>query len=240
MTPQVDDKQKRHITQVVKFVNDILEAQSVILQRIETSYQENLQTFNEFLNRVNLLDKKVEGGFSVLETNRLTSLDKKVSDKLRNLEYNYLIELKQKLDAVHTKLFQQIQARMFQLLVKKSLKAPRMSFSKAAPSEKTAKAAPFRGPYAQRAHAATASTPQPVQLAETPTGDWSESELEGAEIYDAIITTWKRRDWEKVQGTKEIFMRGWKKLSKTDKQKIKNGAWSKQIMNKIKLLGRPS
>ncbi|NVM01445.1 MAG: hypothetical protein HWN67_03870, partial [Candidatus Helarchaeota archaeon] len=69
-------------------------------------------------------------------------------------------------------------------------------------------------------------------------GDWSESELEGAKIFDELITGWKQRDWEKIGGTREIFMAGWAKLSSYDKKKIRSGTWSKQIINKIKLLGR--
>ncbi|MHA1250876.1 MAG: hypothetical protein ACTSRP_12865, partial [Candidatus Helarchaeota archaeon] len=69
-------------------------------------------------------------------------------------------------------------------------------------------------------------------------GDWSESELEGGEIFERIIVGWKRRDFEKAQGTKEIFMRAWKKLSSYDRAQIKNGAWSQALINKIKMLGR--
>jgi len=68
--------------------------------------------------------------------------------------------------------------------------------------------------------------------------DIRESELEGAKIFETIITGWKRRDWEKIGGTKEMFIWAWAKLSNFDRQKIKNGTWSKQIMNKCKLLGR--
>ncbi|MHA1377551.1 MAG: hypothetical protein ACTSRG_04110 [Candidatus Helarchaeota archaeon] len=65
-----------------------------------------------------------------------------------------------------------------------------------------------------------------------------ESEVEGTKIYDSIITGWKRRDWEKLGGTREMFIKGWTKLSSFDRQKIKNGTWSKPMMNKVKMLGR--
>ncbi|MFX0137143.1 MAG: hypothetical protein ACFFDN_26120 [Candidatus Hodarchaeota archaeon] len=71
-----------------------------------------------------------------------------------------------------------------------------------------------------------------------PVGDWRESELEGSKIFDELITGWKRRDWEKIGGTKEMFMYGWAKLSSYDRKKIRSGTWSKPIMNKLKLLGR--
>ncbi|MFX1449626.1 MAG: hypothetical protein ACFFCM_02215, partial [Promethearchaeota archaeon] len=73
---------------------------------------------------------------------------------------------------------------------------------------------------------------------ETIEGDWRESELEGAKIFDELITGWKLRDWEKVGGTKEMFMYAWPKLSSYDRQKIKSGTWSKPIINKVKMLGR--
>jgi hypothetical protein len=235
----MQDPQKRHITQVVKVVNDILEAQTVILQRIETGYTDHLAVYNELLTKIDLLDKKIEGGFTVMENNRLASLDHTISNKLKMLEYSYLKELKTKLNSVHMKLFQQIQTRMLQLLMKRPERP-----KKALEPERVSIKHPSYRPYASIAPTAVVPQAQSydaaaiAEAAEELEGDWMESELEGATIFDSIITGWKRRDWEKIKGTKEMFMRGWKKLSASDKQKIKNGAWSKPIMNKIKMLGR--
>ena len=71
-----------------------------------------------------------------------------------------------------------------------------------------------------------------------PEGDWSDSELEGSKIFNDLIVGWKLKDFEKIGGTKELFMIAWRKLSSYDKQKIRSGTWSKNIMNKVKFLGR--
>ena len=104
---------------------------------------------------------------------------------------------------------------------------------------------PSRRPSIPRAPAYTATVPQTKAavteeaVADVADGDWMESELEGAQIFDSIITGWKRRDWEtQAKGTKEMFMRAWKKLSNTDRQKIRNRTWSKKVINKMKLLSR--
>ena len=85
----------------------------------------------------------------------------------------------------------------------------------------------------------TKSAVQETPVEEPPTEeDWRESELEGANVFDSLITGWKRRDWEKIGGNKEMFMVGWSKLSSYDRTRIKSGTWSKSMMNKVKLLGR--
>ncbi|MHA1277762.1 MAG: hypothetical protein ACTSQI_09375 [Candidatus Helarchaeota archaeon] len=235
----IQDPHIRHIAQIVKVVNDILEAQTVILQRIEEGYKEHLSVYNELLNRIGLLDRKIEGGFTVMEKTRLASLDQTISNKLKKIEYGYLNELKSELDAVHTKLFQQVQTRMLQLLIQHPKQLQKLSTHKPREVGKPTlhPSAPI-APTTLVPEAKAYHTPKQPQTVAAVEGDWSESELEGATIFEAIITGWKRRDWEKVQGTKETFMRGWKKLSSVDRQKIKNGTWSKPIMKKIKLLGR--
>ena len=233
---------KKHIAQIVKVVNDILEAQSVILQRIESAYQQNIHVFQELSNKVGVLEKKIEGGFTVLESQRLASLDTTITNKLKNLELGYVRELKKQMDSTHMQMVQQIQARMFELLIKESQKAPRKPQARAPSAAPTPRRGPSYQPYGVPSPA-PAPAAAPVPEMEAVDGEWSESELEGAQIYDTIITGWKRRDWEKhdpnhPKGTKEMFMRGWKKLSSSDRQKIKNGAWSKPIINKLKMLGR--
>lgn len=243
MEDNSQDLRARHITQVVQVVNDILQAQKAILERIEVGYREQLEVYNELKSRIDLLDKKIEGGFTVLETTRIDSLDKTVSAKLKNIQYSYIRELKQKIDAINIKLQQQVQAKMLQLMIKGSMKPIQKSSERGLVAERPVRRVPsYRPtPLGVPAPAAPASlSAQEIELPESEDGDWMESEIEGAQIYDTIITGWKRRDWEGIEGDKETFMRGWRKLSNSDRQKIKNGAWSKPIMNKIKLLGRSS
>ncbi len=240
MDPQ-QAKRRKHLAQVVKVVNDILQGQKEVLQRIANGYRDLTQLYQELNSKIALLDKKIEGGFTVLENTRLASLDKNVSERLKNLDYTYLKELKREIDVIHAKLQQQLQARLFQLLIKEFQK-PKLKPSVGAPISKQPRITKqsYR-PYAPAAPISVPSavqSPQTAEVIEEIEGDWTESELEGAKIFDTIIVGWKRRDWEKVKGTKEMFMRAWKKLSNVDRQKIKNGAWSKPIMNKLKLLGR--
>jgi hypothetical protein len=231
---------KKHIAQIVQVVSEILGGQTSILQRIEQGYEKQNQLWHEMINKLELLDKKIQGGFTVLETNRITSLDKNVTQKISTLEYGYLKQLKQQLDSLHTKLQQQVHAQFFQLLIKKGQSLPATP-EVAAPVI----APPLRVPSRIKPAAVISPTPTttpaaPLPVVEDIKGDIMDSEVEGAEVYETIITSWKRRDWEKFKdgGTKEEFVRAWRKLSNTDRQKIKNGAWSEPIMNKMKMLGR--
>ncbi|MHA1784803.1 MAG: hypothetical protein ACTSVY_04335 [Candidatus Helarchaeota archaeon] len=67
---------------------------------------------------------------------------------------------------------------------------------------------------------------------------WTDSEIEGFQVFDENITGWKLRDFEKFKGTREMFAIAWRKLSAHDRKRIRNGAWSDQIIKKITLLGR--
>lgn len=67
---------------------------------------------------------------------------------------------------------------------------------------------------------------------------WTDSEIEGFQLFDETITGWKLRDFEKLKGTREMFAIAWRKLSSHDKKRIRNGAWSDPIIKKITLLGR--
>ncbi len=244
------ENRKKHIAQIVQVVNEILGGQTKVLQRIEEGYGELNHVYSELLNKLTLLEKKVDGGFTVLETNGIAPLHLTISDKLQKLEYNYLKKLKTRIDSIHTKLQQQMQMQIFQLLIKKSqeqeVKPLEKLESKVKSVEKekvTSPKTPLKVTASQRPSVPTtpSTVPPPSQpplTSELAEDDLSESELEGAQLYDTLIVGWKRRDWEALKGTKEIFSRGWKKLSMTDRQKIKNGAWSKPLMEKLKLLGR--
>jgi len=67
---------------------------------------------------------------------------------------------------------------------------------------------------------------------------WTDSEIEGFQVFDETITGWKLRDFEKFNGTREMFAIAWRKLSGHDQKRIRNGAWSEPIIKKITLLGR--
>ncbi len=237
--------QQRHLKELVQVISDILGGQTNVLQRVERGLTEQYKTYAQVVSKVSLLDKKIQGGFTVLEGNRLASLDKNVSEKLSSLDYSYLVKLKQDLDKVHSKLQRQLNLQLLKLFIKQS-KEPRKRARGVAPAKSQPSVAlPSRRPSVARAPAYTATVPQPQQpvsqeaAADVEGDDWSESELEGAQIFDNIITGWKRRDWEsQAKGTKEMFMRAWKKLSNTDRQKIRNGTWSKKVIKKMKLLSR--
>ncbi|MHA1405365.1 MAG: hypothetical protein ACTSSI_16500 [Candidatus Helarchaeota archaeon] len=70
--------------------------------------------------------------------------------------------------------------------------------------------------------------------------EWTESELEGFKVFDTVIaiSKWKMRDFEAQKGTREEFAIAWRKLSGPARKEIRNGAWSKAIITKIKMLGR--
>ena len=67
---------------------------------------------------------------------------------------------------------------------------------------------------------------------------WTESEIEGFQVFDELIHGWKLRDYEKLNGTREGFAIAWRKLSDHDRKKIRSGTWSEPIIKKIKHLGR--
>ncbi|NVM54024.1 MAG: hypothetical protein HWN66_10020 [Candidatus Helarchaeota archaeon] len=244
----MDDQHKRHLAQIVTVLSDIVGGQTQVLLRIERGLVEQNRAYKDLLNKINLFDKKVHGGFTVLEDNRLATLEKNVTEGLTNLDYSYLKKLKQELDSVHAKLQQQVNVQLLQLLIKKSQRAAVIPRGRAPSVVRPSGIRPSRRKPTTPTYAMAsaiselkpAAAPQ-QETAEAPDGEWSESELEGGQIFDTLITGWKRRDWEKiVQGTKEMFMRAWKKLSKTDKQKIRNGAWSKPIIKKLKMMSRES
>lgn len=240
----MDDTQKRHIAQIVSILSDIVGGQTQVLQRIERGLMEQNKTYKELLKRINLLDKKIQGGFTVLENTRLASMEKEVGERLSNLDYSYLGKLKAGLDSLHTKLQQQVNAQFLQLLIKKSQqiatgpkgKLPSVTKIGRGPSPRRAARVPGSvGPVVSSAAPPTV----PQATADVDEEDWMESELEGAQIFDTIIIGWKRRDWESIaKGTREMFMRAWRKLSSTDRQKIRNGTWSKPIIKKMKMMSR--
>ena len=236
---------ERHIKELVQVISDILGGQTTVLQRVERGLTEQYKTYHDVVTRMQLLDKKIQGGFTVLENKRLASLDKNVSERLSTLDYTFLMKLKHQVDAIHSKLQQQLNLQLMQLLIKQTKKPSKRVREKTPTAVRPSVGLPTKRPGIPRAPAYTATVPQPTQpvsqeaAADVEDKDWMESELEGAQIFDTIITTWKRRDWEsQAKGTKEMFMRAWKKLSNPDRQKIRNGTWSKKIIKKMQLLSR--
>jgi hypothetical protein len=240
---------KRYLGHVVKVVSDIVGDQTMVLQRVERALQEQTKAYKALLNQLGVMDKKIDGGFNVLENNRIASLDKNITQKISLMEYGYLKQLKDKLDSVYSKLQQQIHAHLLHLMMKLSQGQqvkPQVIAPSITPIHAISAALPPSKPSPPVPPSKPKSPVTPVPAAakvETPTAapegsGWTESELEGAEVFDSIIIGWKRKDWDSAKGTKEVFMRAWKKLSHTDKQKIRQGAWSKPIIDKMKLLGR--
>lgn len=245
---------KRYLGHIVKVVSEIVGDQTAVLQRVERGIQEQNKAYRALLNQLVVMDKKVDGGFSVLENTRIATLDKNVTQKISLMENSYLKQLKNKVDSTYGKLQQQIHAQLLHAMIKlsktKRLKpqastpsiTPVHAISAALPAIPSSKASP-KAPVSPlgspvKPVPATAKVEIPPPASEK--GDWMESELEGAEVFDSIIIGWKRKDWDSAKGTKEEFMRAWKKLSHTDKQKIRQGAWSKPIIDKMKMLGRES
>jgi len=240
---------KRYLGHIVKVVSDIIGDQTAVLQRVERGLQEQNKAYKALVKQLEVMDKKVEGGFGVLENNRIASLDKNITQRISLMEYGYLKLLKNKLDSVYSKLQQQIHARLLHLMIKLSqekLVKPQVVAPSSGPAEAIPAQLPPKKPIPSaplsKSRSPEISAPETAK-AETPTvapkeGGWTESELEGAEVFDSIIIGWKRKDWDSAKGTKEEFMRAWKKLSHTDKQKIRQGAWSKPIIDKMKMLGR--
>lgn len=230
---------QRHIGEIVKVVSEILGDQTMVLQRVERAFQEQTKAYKSLSIQLNEMDKKIDGGFNVLENNRIASLDKNISQKISSMEYSTLKQLKYQLDSICSKLQQQIQMQLLQLMIKQTrewkekLSIPTPSVAPTFPVSAPRTAVKPSPPVPKVAEPVKAEASIPVQE-----GDWTDSELEGAEIFDSIIVGWKRKDWETAKGTKEEFMRAWKKLSHTDKQKVRQGAWSKPIIDKMKMLGR--
>lgn len=238
-TIRTDMTDKRYLGHIVKVVSEILGDQTMVLQRVERAFQEQNKAYKALFKQLGEMDQKIDGGFNVLENNRIASLDKIISQKISSMQYDNLKQMKYQLDSLCSKLQQQIQMQLLQFMIKQAR----------AKQEKPPVPAPVGSPTIPISASRTVAKPSPPvpKVAEpvkaeptTPVqqGDWTDSELEGAEIFDTIIVGWKRKDWETAKGTKEEFMRAWKKLSHTDKQKVRQGAWSKPIIDKMKMLGR--
>jgi hypothetical protein len=238
-TIKSDQTDKRYLGHIVKVVSDILGDQTMVLQRVERAFQEQTKAYKALFGQLDGMDKKLDGGFNVLENNRIASLDKNITQKISSMEYDCLKQLKYQLDSICSKLQQQIHMQLLQLMIKQARErqekppVPAPSVTPTVPISAPRTAAKPSLPVSKVAEPVKAEASTPVQQ-----GDWTESELEGKEIFDTIIVGWKRKDWEAAKGTREEFMRAWKKLSQTDKQKIRQGAWSKPIIDKMKMLGR--
>ncbi|MDD1779460.1 MAG: hypothetical protein LUQ65_14960 [Candidatus Helarchaeota archaeon] len=229
----------RYLGHIVKVVSEILGDQTMVLQRVERAFQEQTKAYKALSQQLDQMDQKVDGGFNVMENNRIASLDKIISQRISAMQYDNLKQMKYQLDSICIKLQQQIQMQLLQFMIKQARvqqekpPVPAPVVTPTSPISASRTAAKPSPPVPKGAEPVKAEAPTPVQQ-----GEWTDSELEGAEIFDTIIVGWKRKDWETAKGTKEEFMRAWKKLSHTDKQKVRQGAWSKPIIDKMKMLGR--
>lgn len=237
------DIRERHVTELVRVISEIVGGQVGVLQRVERAIAEQIKAYAAIVEKLDLVDKKTQGGFTVLENTRLASIDKNVMERLANIDYRYLMKLKHDLDVLNQRLQQQVNAQLLELLIKQArrpVKSAGTILGRGRSSNSVIEAgAPYvRDPILSPVGPQPQIPSIPAEEVKVPEGDWMESEMEGAQIFDSIIVGWKRRDWEDAKGTREIFMRAWRKLSSSDKQKIRNGAWSKPIITKMKLLGR--
>jgi len=233
---------KKYLGYIVKVVSDIVGDQTMVLQRVERAIQEQNKAYKALLNQLGVMDKKIEDGFNVLETNRIASFDKNVTQKIFSMDYDYLKQLKDQLNSVCNRLQQQIHTKLLHLVIKQS-QGQWISQQVIAPISRpmhaiSAAPSPSKPSLSMKSGSVIVKEETPTVI--TKEDGWTESELEGAEVFDTIIIGWKQKDWNSAKGTREEFMRAWKKLSSTDKQKIRQGAWSKQIIDKMKMLGRKS
>jgi hypothetical protein len=230
---------QRYLGHIVKYVSEILGDQTMVLQRVERAFQEQTKAYKALNKQLSEMEKKIDGGFSVLENNRIASLDKIISQKISSMEYSNLTQLKYQLDSICSKLQQQIQMQLLQFMI---MQAQERQVKHPIPAPSGAPTTPISASrVAIKPSPLVPKSAEPMKVEASPPvqeGDWTDSELEGAEIFDTIIVGWKRKDWDTAKGTKEEFMRAWKKLSHTDKQKVRQGAWSKPIIDKMKMLGR--
>jgi len=228
-----------HENALINLITGILENSMKFLMKIEKNLENKNRLLKSLYNKIENFQTKISND---IDNFIKTGLEKTYNNILYQFELiniKKLQEINKELDQIFNKLSLNFQMKNIELLNKNielSLYQPKPSIEKKEDlTRKNYKPAPKQRPISYP----PTSIPKTQSIeSEIPEGDWTESELEGAKIFDTIIVGWKRRDFEKAQGTKEIFMRAWKKLSNYDRAQIKNGAWSKKLIDKIKLLGR--
>ncbi|MHA1750768.1 MAG: hypothetical protein ACTSYZ_00200 [Candidatus Helarchaeota archaeon] len=219
---------------LINLITGILEDSMKLLKKIEKNIDYQGKLLNSLSEKFDVIGDKIEQSFNNLNNVQLGTFLSDISSRFDLIDVNKLKEIDDEINDISNILQKNFQIQMISILreyVDLNLSFPTRS-------ELTQRSSFFRKSniISTPSHHSFSKKSQSVDTKIE--GDWSESELEGGEIFEKIIIGWKRRDFEKAQGTKEIFMKAWKKLSSYDKAQIKNGAWSKKLIDKIKLLGR--
>ncbi len=222
---------------LMNLITGILEDSMKLLKKVEKNIDLQNNSLKSLVEKFNSINDNLDRSFEELINVRLKNIFETLYNRLDLIDYDKLIEYDEEIDAINKILQRNFQLQTISLM--KELVELNMKWPKAGDTQ-----------FPRRISSRTSISMGPIQKPISPIqvqsksasaeleGDWSESELEGGEIFERIIVGWKRRDFEKAQGTKEIFMRAWKKLSSYDRAQIKNGAWSQALINKIKMLGR--
>ncbi len=246
---------------ITREFKEILEKGIHYLNNIEELIDKRTEFLNNAKGSLDIIEKMVEEQFPKLIQDIIPPISSKLNKKFDNIKPNVekLSDAQKLIADIVNQLQTDVKIFSIKDIYKKIEELEKIDFSQPimaqaimtqpvtspvveSPSPSTAKvpkkeAAPkLQAPIPKLPGKKDLKEPAPVE--EIPEGDWRESELEGSKLFDELITGWKLRDWEKVGGTKEMFMYAWPKLSSFDKKKIKSGTWSKPIINKIKMLGR--
>jgi hypothetical protein len=209
-----------------------------LLQKIEKTIEMQNKSFNSLSETFDRLEKKIETNFNEIQDKKIDVIFDKISSRLDLINTEKVKDLNVELNEISKNIQNNFQFKSVSLLnrvINLNLNRPKPSkprtpsftsgFQNKTPISRSV------------SHLRSKKSESDLEV-EAPQGDWTSLELEGAEIFEKVITGWKRRDLEKADGNKEMFMRAWKKLSSYDRSAIKNGAWSKKLINKIKMLGR--
>ncbi|MHA1270148.1 MAG: hypothetical protein ACTSPY_10210 [Candidatus Helarchaeota archaeon] len=222
---------------LMNLITGILEDSMKLLKKIEKNIDTQNRSLKQLSDKLKIIKDKVDKNFNDLLENHFRPVFNKIIMRLELIDKDSIKEIDQEIENISNTLQNNFQIQTISLLNKMinlQLTRPRVSTERI--TSKLQIKSPMR--VVSLGRASTVETSSVEEQEEIPEGDWTESELEGAEIFEKIITGWKRRDFEKSQGTKEIFMKAWKKLSSYDRAQIKTGAWSQNLINKIKMLGR--
>lgn len=223
---------------LINLTTGILEDSMKLLQKIEKTIEMQNKSFNSLSDTLDKFEKKIETNFNDIQDNKIDVIFDKISSRLDLINTEKVKDLNIELNEITKNIQNNFQFKSISLLnkvINLNLNRPKLS----KPPTPSFVSGFQRRTIIRRAGSPLRSSKSESELeVEAPQGDWTSLELEGAEIFEKVITGWKRRDLEKADGNKEMFMRAWKKLSNYDRSAIKNGAWSKKLINKIKMLGR--
>ena len=223
---------------LINLITGILEDSMKLLIKVEKNIEDQNRSLRTLSNNFDNINNNISNQFENLNNNHLEPIFDNISSHFDIIDTDNIKKFNAEIDEISKNLQNNFQFQSISLLNRVIIlnmiqPQPRStSIQTRIPSQ-----------ISSRRLSATktkSTTIKPIIEEDSPVsdGDWSESQLEGADIFENTITGWKRRDFDKAQGTKEIFMRAWKKLSSYDQAQIRNGAWSGKLINKIKMMGR--